>query len=396
MAQAPWLKSLCGGFKAYRLGRPGWFLQVHRDRLRVVSAELPPRPGEPADPTATKRAFTLATPPGPGNVNAALAEACQLFDQVQARSWAWPDPTATPAGDDPGHLQPAHLERLIQQLQARLVGEQMASRTWQRCWAQYLSRLVAAAGERRWPEDGPFLTAYLRGWPVSSRARQMAYDRARRVWKEAGWSWPEDLAQLRGNGKAAADPRGVRALTDEEIQQLREAIEGSKLTPADLVAWDCLIVFGIRPQELIGLQLTGAAAGQPVAVVTRSKVSSRGATRPRQVQAVPPAGWPLDCHGLLQRWREDGLPSWIQTAASPGERMTKQLRRLHMPPDVSSYATRHAFALRLGIDLGLHVREAAELMGHSPAVHLATYGRRLDGPGLQAKVAGLVRVRAGF
>jgi len=75
--------------------------------------------------------------------------------------------------------------------------------------------------------------------------------------------------------------------------------------------------------------------------------------------------------------------------------MTKQLRRLHMPADVSSYATRHAFVLRLGLDLGLHVREAAELMVHSPGVHLATYGRRLDGPGLQAKVAGLVKVRAG-
>jgi hypothetical protein len=45
---------------------------------------------------------------------------------------------------------------------------------------------VTAAGERRWPDDAAFLDAYLRGWPVSSRARQMAYDRARRVWKEAG------------------------------------------------------------------------------------------------------------------------------------------------------------------------------------------------------------------
>jgi hypothetical protein len=134
MAQAPWLKSLCGGFKAHRLGRPGWFLQEHRDRLRIVSAELPPRPGEPPESVATQRAFTLATPPGPATAAAALAEACQLFDQMQAGSWDWPDPTATPAGDDPGHLHPEHLERLIQQLQDRLVGEQMASRTWQRCW----------------------------------------------------------------------------------------------------------------------------------------------------------------------------------------------------------------------------------------------------------------------
>ncbi len=190
---------------------------------------------------------------------------------------------------------------------------------------------------------------------------------------------------MRGNGKAAADPRAVRAITDEEITRLREAITASKLTAADLVAWDCLICFGLRPQELIGLELT-SDRGLPKAVVNRRKVSSKGATRPRQVLAVRPAGWPLDCHHLLSRWREHGLPGWSQTAATPGERMTKQLRRMHMPPDLSSYATRHAFALRLGIDLGLHVREAAELMGHSPAVHLATYGKRLDGQKLMDRV----------
>ncbi|MCP9786793.1 hypothetical protein [Cyanobium sp. N5-Cardenillas] len=395
MAQPPWLKSLCGSFKAHRTGRTGWFLQEHRDRLRIVSAELPPRPGEPSESVATRRAFTLATPPGPATAAAALTEACAVFDAVLAGTWEWPDPEATPAGDDPGHLHPEHLQRLLQQLEARLVGEQMAPRTWERTWSPYLSRLVATAGERRWADDETFLAAFLRGWEPNSRSRQMAYDRGRRLWKEAGWSWPEELATLRGSGKAAADPRGVRALTDQEIQQLREAIEGSKLTAVDLVAWDALIVFGLRPQELIGLELKGAAGGQPVAVVSRSKVSSKGATRPRQVPAVPPAGWPLDCFGLLGRWREHGLPSWSQTAASPGERMTKQLRRLRMPEDVSSYATRHAFALRLGLDLGLHVREAAELMGHSPAVHLATYGRRLDGPALQSKVSELVKLRAG-
>jgi integrase len=74
--------------------------------------------------------------------------------------------------------------------------------------------------------------------------------------------------------------------------------------------------------------------------------------------------------------------------------LTQQLRRLQMPEELTAYGLRHAFALRLGLDLGLHVREAAELMGHSPAVHLATYGRRLDGPGLLAKVEGLLSSRS--
>jgi hypothetical protein len=82
----------------------------------------------------------------------------------------------------------------------------------------------------------------------------MAHDRFRRLWKEAGWPWPEELLALRGNVKAAAAPEGVRAFTDGEIQELRARLQRSrKLTPADLVAWDCLICLGLRPAELQGL-----------------------------------------------------------------------------------------------------------------------------------------------
>lgn len=392
---APWLKTLSRAFKSHRLGRSGWFLQLHRDKLRLLSAELPRRPGDPPDLAPRQRALTLASPPGPATATAALSEACAVFDAVMAGGWQWPDPDATPVAGDDRHLQAQHLGRLIEQLQAQLVGERMAPRTWERTWAPYLRRLQGTAAERRWANDPALLESYLRNWPPSSRARQMAYDRARRLWKEAGWPWPEELAHLRGNGKAATDPEGVQSFSDQEIQQLREAIEASKLIPADLVAWDCLAVFGLRPQELIGLELKKGPGGVLLAVVTRSKVSSKGATRPRQVPAVPPSDWPANCHRLLERFREHGLPSWSQTVASPGEHMTQQLRRLHMPAGLSSYGMRHAFALRLGLDLGLHIREAADLMGHSPAVHLSTYGRRLDGPGLLAKVQGLVKVRSG-
>ncbi len=394
MARASWLRTLSQGFRDHRSGRSGWFLQEHRDRLRLVSTELPPRPGEPAGSPPTRRALTLTSPPGPATAATALAEACAVFDAVMAGTWSWPDPTAIPAGDDPGHLQPQPLQRLIRQLEARLVGEAMALGTWERTWSPYLSRLVAAAGERRWPDDEAFLAAFLRGWEPNSRARQMAYDRGRRLWREAGWPWPEELAALRGNGKAAADPEGVRAFTDAEIEQLREAIQRSRLAPAALVAWDALIVFGLRPKELQALELQ-LRDGALVAIVTRSKVSSKGSSGARTVPAVPPAGWPADCHGLLARWRAHGLPPGLLAARSPGQVLTQQLRRLHLPAELTAYGLRHAFALRLGLDLGLHVREAAELMGHSPQVHLQTYGRRLDGPGLRSKVAELVALRAG-
>ena len=78
--------------------------------------------------------------------------------------------------------------------------------------------------------------------------------------------------------------------------------------------------------------------------------------------------------------------------------MAHQLWRLHsqkaaqgqLRVDLTPYGLRHAFALRLGIDLGLSVRESAELMGHSPAVHLAAYGRQLDKPKLLEKVTNML------
>ncbi len=395
MASPSWLQNLSRAFKAHRLGRTGWYLEEHRERLRVVSAELPPRPGEDPEAATGRRAFTLQTPPGPAKSAAALAEACAIFDAVMAGHWRWPDPEATPAADDPGHLSPAALERLTAQLRTRLVGEQMGESTWHRTWRPYLARLAATAGERRWANDAALLGACLRHWEPNSRARQMAYDRARRLWKEAGWPWPEDLAPLRGSGKAAADPRGVRAFTDDEITALREAIERSKLTAADLVAWDCLTVFGLRPKELQGLELPQYEGAEVlVAVVGRSKRSSKGSSGARTVVAVPPEGWPRDCFDLLGRWRGHGLPAGLCAARSPGQVLTQQLRRLHQPEELTAYGLRHAFALRLGVELGLSVREAAEMMGHSPAVHLSTYGRRLDAPKLQDKLAAMVSARA--
>jgi hypothetical protein len=157
-----------------------------------------------------------------------------------AGAWRWPDPEAIPSEGEAGRLAPATLERLIDRLRDSVVGEKVAEGTWRRMYAPFLNRLVTAAGQRRWSEDGELLGAVLRQWEPNSRARQMAHDRFRHLWKEAGWPWPDALLELRGNGKAAASPEGVRSFTDAEIEELRAA--------------------------------------------------------------VPPAGWAADCHGLIDRW----------------------------------------------------------------------------------------------
>ncbi len=279
-------------------------------------------------------------------------------------------------------------------LREQLVGERLVEATWVRYWIPYLKRLQETAAAEPCLDDAAFLRTYLRRWAVNSRSRQMAYDKARALWKEAHWSWPEELQEMRGTGRAAADPQGVRAFTDEEIEELRLRIQRSKLTASDLLAWDVLAVFGLRPQELQGLEIKQGPEGVPVAIVSRVKRNSKGAFGARQVPALPPIQWSVDCHGLLKRWNTFGLPDRLVRERSPGQGLTQQLRRLRMPRDLTVYGLRHAWALRAGIDLGLSVREAAELMGHSPAVHLSTYGRRLDQPKLQSRVASLVIKRA--
>jgi len=397
-----WIADLSRSFKRHRLGRPGWSIEIKRDRLRVVSSELPPRADESPESPSRRRAFTLTAAPGPATALAALAEACNLFDLVMVGSWQWPDAQAAPELSNPNRLGAAAIERLIAALRGELVGEKIGLSTWNRTYLPYLAVLTKTAAAHYRSEDEKLLEETLRNWEPDSRSRQMAHDRIRRLWKLAKWEWPEKIAAMRGNGKAAVSPHGVRAFTDQELEELRARIERSyRLTPADLVAWDCMICFGLRPAELKGLVLSNKN-NYFSATVSHQKKSSKGLSGARIVPAIPPPGWAADCDGLLERWQKHGLPlSVVNHPHSAGGALSQQLDRIQkskpvemqLDAELTSYGCRHAFALRLGIDLGLSVRESAELMGHSPQVHLSTYGRRIDEPKLQAKIKLLLKNR---
>jgi len=391
MARPEWLARLSKSFKAHRQGRPGWNVEVMRDRLRVVSAELPPRPDEPADAPAKRRAVTLKTAPGPANGTEALAEASAIFDSVMAGTWRWPDPDGLDT-DDAGRLSPKSLQALIDRLEKKVVNERVVPRTWKRTYLQYFKQLLAVAGSRAWQSDTDLLTETLRHWKPNSRSRQQAHDRFRSLYKEAGWGWPESVLEMRGNGKAAAPVEGVKGFTAAESLELRERIKRSKLGPESAVAWDLMAAFGIRPAELKGITLKKHGASL-VAVVKREKTTLRGKEAYREVPAAPPEGWPADCFDLAARLEKHGLPPRWMEMPDPSDPMGQQLKRLHkraavsieIDPTLTPYGHRHAFALRLAT-LGCNYRESADLMGHSPATHLLIYGQVLDTPKLIDKV----------
>ena len=106
--RATWLDELSKGFKRHRQGRPGWNIEHKRDRLRVVSSELPPRPDEPQGAGAKRRAITLQSPPGAATQLQAATEAARIFDDVMAGTFKWPEPDGLDA-DSPTHLTPKAL-----------------------------------------------------------------------------------------------------------------------------------------------------------------------------------------------------------------------------------------------------------------------------------------------
>ena len=48
--------------------------------------------------------------------------------------------------------------------------------------------------------------------------------------------------------------------------------------------------------------------------------------------------------------------------------------------DLTPLGCRHSYAVQIHTDLNLTSKEGADVMGHSEAVHLSTYGQVLDTP----------------
>jgi len=387
-SRAGWLDDLSKGFKRHRQGRPGWNIEHKRDRLRVVSSELPPRPDEPQGAGAKRRAITLQAPPGAATSLQAATEAAGIFDAVMDGSFKWPDPNELDA-DSPTHLTPKALETLITALKDELLGEKLIQRTWDKTYQPYFDKLIAIARQQHWASDTALLDVVLRTWAANTRSRQIAHDKLRRLWKQAKWNWPDQIRSMRGNGAAAKPVAGVKGFKDAEVDELRLRIQASyRLTEADLVAWDVMQCFGLRPKELQFFGLLHQD-GQLVCKVLRETESIKGKEGFRVVGAAPPQSWPDDCHDLYKRWKQNGIPDALMSKVSPSEVLVGQLDRLKKPnrkiendidPDLTPMACRHGYVVRIHTDLNLTSKEGANMCGHSEAVHLSTYGQVLDSP----------------
>jgi hypothetical protein len=116
--------------EASRASCPGWLDDIRkafkRYRLRLLSHELPLRPGEVLDPerAKTKRSLYLEALPGPNTTAAAITELCAIFDGVIAGTWSWPDQASLLSKADPSQpITSASIEDRRQEAAAAQLGD---------------------------------------------------------------------------------------------------------------------------------------------------------------------------------------------------------------------------------------------------------------------------------
>lgn len=274
-------------------------------------------------------------------------------------------------------------------------------RTWTRMYLPVMKQVLAALASRPLPRNGRDLLARLRdtygGEPGSQGRRQRilyAAQLLRFAVEECGaperWRPPArgDLGALVGR-KTQPDPDST-PITDQQLLRLLEGIPDARWK----LAIGLMACFGLRPVEL--RHCRPSADGRQL-VVSYSKRTSRGSTRPRDVSGIDPIGWPGLSDQLLGQLQmagrvpgavslpplgpeDTGTASAVSTylrrrpvwealraeAAAAGERLTV-------------YSLRHGFALRAHEVAELSPRVTAALMGHSLQTHNTHYGRWTNG-----------------
>lgn len=214
------------------------------------------------------------------------------------------------------------------------------------------------------------LGAVLRSQP-NSQTRKYDCMRLNQLAKFAGVV--VDLNEYRGNySHKKTKPRQLP--TDEEIVKVRESFSLKQRVEARRWqnAYSLMACYGVRPCEVLSCEVD---PNPPYAC----KVA-RGKTGQRTVMPLYPE-WAV-------QWRlwDIELPQTVAvTNKARGKKVCEAMQRYIGFP---SYNLRHAYAIRGSVKFKIPVRIMAEMMGHDPEVHLATYSRYLkDSEALEVYLA---------
>ena len=229
-------------------------------------------------------------------------------------------------------------------------------------------------------------------WEPGSRGRQIALQHLSSMLR---WAVDEGLlpaeqwmppTQLRAYVGQRQQKKELRTpLTDEQILQLLAALPVESKHPRDRdaarrwrFAFQLMAAYGLRPVEIHHLRIE--TSGKRRLWCDYSKRSGGGSTEPRTLRALHPE-WEKDWQ-LLERIKAgEPLPPTGGGVAEAARRylMRQEVWKPFAAAGCTPYSFRHGWALRCHTQYPLiSTRVAAEVMGHSPAVHSDVYGSWTD------------------
>lgn len=350
--------------KAARLG-----VQIERRGEKLsLRGTLPPKPGS-VRLRAYQQRLSLGLPATLEGLKQAEQQAKIIAAQLIQKSFDWRPYLQTHLGSGQSELS------LVEQIQAfeanffspfqTVQGLSSRKTTWESAYAPYLRKLAAIAQAQPRLSLVEALYATVQSTRPNSRSRQACCTALQSLSSFLDLELPTELKAYWGNyNPSRTQSRHLPA--DAEIVALFEQIPN----PAWQFVYGVMATYGLRNHEVFFTDYQSLQQGDREATIRVLETTKTGA---HEV-------WPFNPEWVEQfNLRNICLPPVNTNLNSTtlqriGQAVTRQFRRYGLP--FSPYDLRHAWAVRT-IHFGLPDTIAAQMMGHSVAVHTRTYHRWL-------------------
>ncbi len=336
-----------------REGGIGLRLEDRGGRLHLRGM-LPPKPGSDRL-WPTQQRWPLGLPTTVAGVQAAEIQAKLLAVRLWDGRFRWEDQ------DLQGPTLGDRLEAFAAHFWQTRGGNPRARATWEKAYAPYLRQLQQTADRYPHLSEGEWFYRTIQGWPVASRSRQVGVTALRAL--QAFWPVELPFAWEQVRGTYRPTQAQARQLPDEAtiVAVYRQWPPGPWRQVYGLMA-----TFGLRNHEVFFCDRRPLQQGE-----NRVEVGETTKTGRHSVWAFP-VEWveEMDLRsGALPQLRTDLRRTGLQRL---GQQVTQQFRRMGVP--FAPYDLRHAWAVRV-LRYGLPDAIAAQMMGHSLAIHNRIYQR---------------------
>ncbi|MBF2077839.1 MAG: site-specific integrase [Synechococcales cyanobacterium T60_A2020_003] len=346
-------------------------IQIERRGKKLsLRGTFPPRPGTHRLKPHQQR-LSLNLPATPTGLKQAEQEAKIVAAKLIQNAFSWRD--YLPLMDGKRLSQLEFSEKLAAFRTAFLEGEfasgvskkASTKANWETAYAPYLRKLEAMVSATPHLTLSEAIYKTVESIPGHTRSRQICCTALGAFADYVNVDLPRDLKQYWGT-YTATKTQARHLPSDEEIVTIFNTIPN----PTWQFVYGIMATYGLRNHEVFFCDYTNLLSGDPEATVAVLETTKTG------YHEV----WPFHPDWVDQfNLRTIKLPAITTDLAKTtlqriGQMVSVQFRRYKIP--FSPYDLRHAWAVRT-IHTGLPDTVAAQMMGHSVAIHTRTYHRWL-------------------